>query len=216
MLEPRAPGAGAIEPIAVGCVGSRDLADEAAAACRQIGAELARGGFTIVTGATPGEPGRDVWANWGCGAFAYGAACVAPAALTVCLPWRHFPRGSGAPAPGITVSYPEDHSEWIAAAAAFWAATHDEGEGAWAEAVPRASRLLRTRNAGIVLRSRLLLAWLEGDDDATRFAMRFAAWHGVPVLDLTQTAWWTVVPALVGQAARLSAGSHPRVTQREE
>lgn len=209
MPQHRAPDVGHVAPVAIGCIGSRELRADAAAACRQIAADLARGGVTVVTGATPGEPGRDLWANWACGAFAYGAACVSSASLTVCLPWRHFPHGSGAPAPEITICYPDDHPEWTAAAAAFWTATHDDGEGAWAEAVPRAPRLLRTRNAGIVLRSRLVLAWPEGDDDESRIAMRFAEWRGVPVLDLTQTSWWTVAPALV---ARLAASPAAPIT----
>jgi hypothetical protein len=203
MLQAQAEAAGrGPTRFTIGCLGSRGLLPDAARACRQIAADLVRGGYSIVTGATPGEPGRDPWADWADGAFAYGAACVAPAALTACLPWRHFPRGSGAPAPGITLCYPEDQPEWTLAAADFWAATHNRDEGGWMEAEPRALRLRHTRNVGIVLMSRLVLAWPHGEAQGTRFAMRFAAWCEVPLLDLTQTSWWMVAPALVARLAR--------------
>jgi hypothetical protein len=190
--------------IAIGCVGSRDLPADAAAACRRIGAELVAGGFALVTGATPGEPGRDSWAEWADGAFAYGAAGVDPTALATCLPWRHFPRGSGDPPTGVTARYAAEQPRWAEAAAAFWAATHDAGEGEWRVAVPRAARLRRERDVGVVLAARLVLVWPHGEAEGTRFAMRFAAWAGVPLFDLSQSAWWAVAPALV---ARLRGGA---------
>ena len=197
----------------VGCVGSRDLPPDAAAACRQIAADLVRGGYAVVTGATPGEPGRDLWADWAEGAFAYGAARVDPQRLTVCLPWRHFPRGARAPEAGVTAEYASDHPDWSAHAARFWAQTHDATEADWARAVPRATRLRRERGVGVVLGARMLLAWPHGPAEGTRFALACAAWMGVHTLDLTQTAWWTVAPGLVERLRALerlgesSAGS---------
>jgi hypothetical protein len=196
MSEPGANVASRPGRPAIGCIGSRDLPPDEAAACRRIAADLARGGFAVITGATPGEPGRDTWAEWADGAFAYGAARAAPDALIACLPWRHFPRGGGTPEPDVAVWYADEHPEWREAAAAYWAATHDADEGDWAEAVPRAARLRHERNVGIVLNARMLLAWPRGEAEGTRFAMGFAAWRGVPVHDLTQTQWWTVAGGL--------------------
>lgn len=207
MIERQANLSAAVTRVRIGCIGSRDLPSAAASACRQLAGDLARGGFHILTGSTPGEPDRDLWADWADGAFAYGAARVSPASLSVYLPWRHFPRGSGIPQLGTAVHYPDDHPEWTAAAAAFWEAHRSAEVAAWAEAMPRATRLRHARNVGIVLASQLVLAWPHGEAEGTRFAMRFAAWREVPVLDLTQTNWWTVAPAL---AAHLAAPSSAR------
>jgi hypothetical protein len=197
--------------LAIGCLGGRDLPPEAAVACRAVGAELAGSGFAVVTGATPGEPRRDLWASWAAGAFAYGAARIDPSALTVCLPWPHFPRGSSTPDPGITVCYPEQHPEWIASAAAFWSATHREEIGDWATAFPRAVRLRHTRNVGLILRSDMVLAWPGTDDEMTPFALEFAAWRSSPHLDLSRTTWWTVVATLVERMGDLPASrTRPR------
>lgn len=201
MAEPGAP-----MRVTVGCIGSRDLAPESAAACRKIGADLARAAVHVITGATPGEPGRDAWAAWAGGAVAYGVSRVASTSLTVCLPWRRFPHGSGQPEPGVRVLVAEEQPTWTAEAEAFWRATHDEHEGEWSEAVPRALRLRHTRNIGIVLAATMLLIWPEGEDLTTPFATEFAHRRDVPVLDLTQTAWWAAVEALAERARE--AGSH--------
>jgi hypothetical protein len=100
----------------------------------------------------------------------------------------------------VRVLYPAEHAAWTADAAGFWAATHDAHEGGWAEAVPRALRLRHTRNVGVVLSAAMLLIWPEGEDLTTPFAAEFARWRGVPVLDLTQTTWWTAVAALTERA----------------
>lgn len=192
--------------ITIGCLGSRDLPPDAATACRQIAADLVRGGYALVTGAPPGEPGRDPWAGWADAAFAYGAERVDPTRLAVYLPWHHFPHGSAAPPPDVLTQYPGDHPDWTQAAARFWATAHGAEAGEWSEAVPRALRLRHTRNVGIVLCARMVLAWPHGAAEGTRFALAFAAWSGVPALDLTQMAWWTVAPALV---ARLRAAEAP-------
>jgi hypothetical protein len=149
-----------------------------------------------------------MWANWADGAFAYGAAQAAPEALVVCLPWRHFPRGSREPEPGVTVRYVDDHTQWAEAAAAFWTAT-DPQEGEWRDGVPRAKRLLQARNTGIVLAAQMVLAWPHGEDDETFFALRFAEWRGVPALELTETAWWTVVRGLVERLAAARPAGQP-------
>lgn len=193
--------------LTIGCLGSRDLPPDAAAACRQIAADLVRGGYAVVTGAPPGEPGRDPWADWADAAFAYGVERVDPTYLTVCLPWRHFPHGSAAPPADVLTLYSGDHPDWTSAAARFWAGTHDPAAGGWEEAVPRALRLRHTRNVGIVLSARMVLAWPHGAAEGMRFALAFAAWSGVPVLDLTQTAWWTVAPALVERLRAASAST---------
>lgn len=214
MIERRATKSTPMAHIALGCIGSRELPPEAAAACRQIAGDLVRGGYHIVTGSTPGEPDHDSWADWASGAFAYGAARVSPTSLTVCLPWRHFPRGSGAPPASIAVRYPDDHPEWNEAASAFWEAQRGAGVTPWNMALPRATRLRHIRTIGIVLESHLVLAWPHGQAEGTRFALRFAAWRGIPTLDLTQTTWWTVAPTLVARLAA-SVCATPSATRSE-
>ncbi len=183
----------------VACIGSREISTEIAAACRELGAELARAGYTIVTGATPGTPGQDEWAGWADGAFATGAYYVNPAQLIVCLPWRHFPRGSAVPV-GVLVEYPDNHPEWAEVAARYWDEAYASEAGPWAS-VRRALRLRHARNTGIVLQSRLVLAWPAGEAEGTRFAMSFAEWRQVPVIDLSLTPWREVLAALRAQAA---------------
>ena len=181
------------------CLGSRELPDEAATACHEMGMELARAGYTIVTGATPGMPGQEIWANWADGAFAAGAAYADPAHLRLCLPWRHFPRGSASPQAGIAVEYAEDHPEWGDAAARCWEETRASLSGPWS-ALPRALRLRHARNIGIILQSRLVLAWPFAEAEGTRFAMDAARWHGVPVIDCSLAPWREVLLALLAQA----------------
>ena len=183
----------------IACIGSRDIPEEATGACREIGMELARAGYTIVTGATPGMPGQDEWADWADGAFAAGAYDAHPARLIVCLPWQHFPRGSGSPPPDIRIEYPDDHPSWVEAASRYWEAERASEAGPWA-AVRRAIRLRHVRNVGIVLQARLVLAWPHGEAEGTRFAMRFAGWRGVPVIDLALAPWHDVLAALLAQA----------------
>ena len=182
------------------CIGSREISSEIADACREMGMELARTGYPIVTGATPGVPGQDEWASWADGAFATGAAYAAPDCLVVCLPWRHFPRGSADPPPGIVIQYPDDHPAWAEAASRYWDAERVNEAVPWA-AVRRAPRLRHTRNAGIILQAQLVLAWPHGEAEGTRFAMDFATWRGVPVIDLSLAPWRAALAALLDQAA---------------
>jgi hypothetical protein len=182
------------------CIGSREISAEVAAACREMGMELAQVGYIIVTGATPGVPGQDEWADWADGAFATGACYAAPDRLIVCLPWRHFPRGSASPPSGITVQYPDDHPAWAEAARRCWDAERAGEAGPWS-AVRRAPRLRHIRNVGIILQARLVLAWPHGEAEGTRFAMGFAAWRGVPVIDLSLVSWRDTLAALLAQAA---------------
>lgn len=181
------------------CIGSREIPDEAADACREIGMELARAGYTIVTGATPGTPGQDEWANWADGAFATGAYHADPTSLLLCLPWQRFPRGSGSLPDGVTVEYPDSHPEWLEAAARYWDEVRAGASGPWS-LVPRASRLRHARNVGIVLQSRLVLAWPHAEAKGTRSAMGFAEWRKVSVIDLSLTPWHDVLLALLAQA----------------
>jgi len=183
----------------IACVGSREIPGEVADACREMGAELARAGYSIVTGATPGTPGQDEWVDWADGAFATGAYYADPTCIIVCLPWHHFPHGSSVP-PDLGVQYFEGHPEWADAAAAYWAARRADEAGPWAS-IRRANRLRLVRNAGIILQSRLALAWPHGEAEGTRFAMDFADWRGVPVIDLSQLSWQDVLAALLAQAA---------------
>ena len=184
----------------IACIGSREIPQEAADACREMGMELARAGYTIVTGATPGTPDQDEWAEWADGAFATGACYANPARLIVCLPWKHFPRGSGSPPSGVVTAYAEEHPEWAEAAGSFWGAEQIADAGPWAE-VRRATRLRHARNAGIVLQSRLVLAWPHGEAEGTRFAMDFADWCGVPLIDLRLSPWRVALAALLAEAA---------------
>jgi hypothetical protein len=183
----------------IACIGSREIPPESADACREMGMGLVRAGYTVVTGAPPGTLGEQEWADWADGAFATGAYYVDPARLIVCLPWRHFPHGSSEPPPGITVEYLEGHPEWVEAASSYWEAERAAEAGPWA-AVRRAIRLRHARNAGIILQSRLVLAWPHGAAEGTRFAMGFAAWRGVPVIDLSLAPWREALAALVAQA----------------
>ena len=184
----------------IACIGSREVPSEIADACREIGMELVRAGYTVVTGATPGTPCQDEWAAWADGAFASGAAYADPRRLTVCLPWRHFPRGSGGPPSESVAEYAEEHPEWAEAANAFWAAERASESGPWAE-VRRATRLRHIRNAGIVLQARLVLAWPYGEAQGTRFAKDFADWSRVPLIDLSLAPWREALTALVAQSA---------------
>jgi hypothetical protein len=194
---------GSMATMHIACVGSRDVPPAVAAACRELGARLASAGYAIVTGATPGMPGEHDWAGWADAAFALGAWQARPAALTLCLPWRHFPHGSSSPPEGVTAQYVEDHPEWIAAAQSYWDATSAGQERPW-RALPRATRLRQARNAGIVLQARLVLAWPYETAAGTRFAMGLAEARSVPVIDLAQTDWRMVLAALVERAAELS------------
>ncbi|HEY7350738.1 MAG TPA: hypothetical protein VH599_20680 [Ktedonobacterales bacterium] len=182
----------------IACIGSREIPPESANACREMGMGLVRAGYTVVTGATPGTPGRDDWANWADAAFAAGAYYLNPTRLIVCLPWQHFPHGSGSPPPEISVGYVEEHLEWAEAARRYWEAERAAYVGPWA-AIHRATSLRYVRNAGIILQSRLVLAWPHGEANGTRFAMGFAEWRGVPVIDLEIAPWREALAALVAQ-----------------
>ena len=189
------------------CIGSREVPSDVADACREMGTELARTGYTIVTGATPGRQGQDEWADWEDGAFASGAWYADPARLVVCLPWLHFPRGSSGPPAGVKVAYAEEHPEWEAAAKQYWEEQLASGAGEvgpWLE-VRRAQRLRYTRSAGIVLQSQLVLAWPGAEAEGTRFAMGFAEWRKTPLIDLSMTSWREVLAALLAQAGSASA-----------
>jgi hypothetical protein len=191
----------------IACIGSRDIPPESASACREMGMGLVRAGYTVVTGATPATPGQDEWANWADGAFATGAYYINPARLIVCLPWQHFPRGSGSPPAGIRVSYAEEHPEWVEAASRYWEAEQPFPQaGPWS-AVRRATRLRHARNAGIILQARLVLAWPHGEAEGTRFAMGFAAWRGVPVIDLEVAPWREALAALCDTIFSTLSGS---------
>jgi hypothetical protein len=179
----------------IACLGSREIPPEIACACREMGMCLAQAGYTVVTGATPGTLEQDEWAGWADGAFASGAYYANPASLVACLPWRHFPRGSGGPPAGVAAEYAEEHPEWAEAARSFWDAEQAGEAGPWA-AVRRATRLRHTRNAGVILQARLVLAWPHGEAEETRVAMRFAAWRGVPLIDLSVSPWREVLTAL--------------------
>ena len=72
--------------------------------------------------------------------------------------------------------------------------------GPWS-AIYRATRLRHARNVGIFLQARLVLAWPHAEAEGTRFAMGFAAWRGVPVIDLEVAPWREALAALVAQAA---------------
>ena len=181
------------------CIGSREISSDVADACREMGMELARAGYTIVTGATPGRQGQDEWAGWADGAFASGAWYANPARLVVCLPWLHFPRGSSEPPAGVQVTYAEEHPEWTEAAAHYWEEQRASEDGPWSE-VRRAQRLRHSRHAGIVLQAQLVLAWPAGEAEGTRFAMGFAAWRETPVIDLALTPWREALAALLAQA----------------
>jgi hypothetical protein len=185
--------------VRLACIGSREIPDEAANACREMGMELARAGYTVVTGTTPGTPGQDEWANWADGAFATGAYYVDPTSLLLCLPWRHFPRGSGSLPDGVTVEYVATHPEWLEAAARAWDEMRAASDSLWS-AVPRAFRLRHARNVGIILQSQLVLAWPHAEAKGTRSAMSFATWRKVPVIDLALTSWQDVLRALLVQA----------------
>ncbi len=188
----------------VACVGSRELPPEAALACREMGLALARAGYTIVTGATPGVPGQDEWADWADGAFATGAAHASPERLIACLPWQHFPRGNNRVLPGIQVEYPDEHPDWAEAARAFWEAERVQDAGPW-HMVRRATRLRLLRTAGILLQSRLLLVWPDADDEESRFALAFAVWRHLPLIDLSLLPWRDVLAALLAQASESHA-----------
>lgn len=181
----------------IACLGSREIPSEIADACREMGMQLVQAGYTVVTGATPGILGQDAWAGWADGAFASGAYYANPAGLVVCLPWRHFPRGSHPPAEVVT-EYAEEHAEWAEAARSFWEAERAGEAGRWSE-VRRATRLRYARNVGVILQARLVLAWPHGEAEGTRFAMRFAVWHGVPLIDLSAAPWREALAALVAQ-----------------
>jgi len=185
--------------VRIACIGSREIPAETADACREMGMELVRAGYTVVTGATPGAPGQDEWANWADGAFATGAFYANPSRLTVCLPWQHFPRGSTLPS-GLQAEYVGDHPEWDEAASRYWEAERSAESVPWA-AVRRATRLRHTRNVGIILQSRLVLAWPHGEAEGTRFAIGFADWQGVPVIDLRLALWRDALTALLDHAA---------------
>jgi hypothetical protein len=183
----------------IACIGSREIPAEAADACQLMGMELVRAGYTVVTGATPGMPGLDEWAHWADGAFATGASHVSTARLIVCLPWQHFPRGSGAPPSGVKTEYAEEHPDWEEVASCFWQAERLDKAGPWLE-VGRATRLRHIRNIGIILQSRLVLAWPHGAAEGTRFAIDFADWQGVPVIDLSLVLWREALDALLARA----------------
>jgi hypothetical protein len=183
----------------VACIGSREIPFDAADACREMGLELARAGYTVVTGATPGRRGEDEWAGWADGAFASGAWYADPSRLVVCLPWQHFPRGSGAPPADIKVAYAEEHPEWEEAAKHYWEEQRVSADGPWAM-VRRAQRQLHIRNVGIILQAQLVLAWPAEESEGTRFAMGFAEWRKTPVIDLSQAPWRAVLAALLAQA----------------
>jgi hypothetical protein len=192
--------------VRIACIGSREIPPEIADACRELGMGLAQAGYTVVTGATPGTPGQDEWTNWADGAFATGACYVSSDHLIACLPWYHFPRGSAAPPTGVKVEYAEEHSEWEDVARSFWNAKRADTAGPWTT-VKRAIRLRHIRNVGIILQSRLVLAWPHGAADGTRFAMDFADWHGVPLIDLTLAPWRDALAALEAHAeSRMLAG----------
>ncbi|HEY7125338.1 MAG TPA: hypothetical protein VH540_15395 [Ktedonobacterales bacterium] len=180
----------------IACIGSRELPPEAALACREMGLALARAGYTVVTGATPGVPSQDEWADWADGAFATGAAHGSPDRLIACLPWQHFPRGNNHALPGIRAEYPDEHPEWAEAAHAFWEKERAPEAGPW-QMVRRASRLRLLRTAGILLQSRLLLVWPGEDDEESRFALAFAAWRHLPVIDLSLVSWRDVLAGLL-------------------
>ncbi len=183
----------------IACIGSREIPPETADACREMGMELVRAGYTVVTGATPGTPGQDEWTNWADGAFATGAFYANPSRLMVCLPWQHFPRGSTLPS-GLQAEYVENHPEWEEAARRCWEAEQAADAVPWA-AVRRATRLRHARNVGIMLQSRLVLAWPHGEAEGTRFAIGFADWQGVPVIDLRLADWRDALTALLDKAA---------------
>jgi hypothetical protein len=187
-------------PVRVACIGSREIPPESADACREMGIGLVRAGYTLVTGATPGVPDRDEWANWADGAFATGAYYANPVRLIVCLPWQHFPRGSSVLSSGMRAEYAEKHPEWEEFASSYWNAQWADEANPWAE-VPRAIRLRHVRNVGVILQSRLVLAWPHGEAEGTRFAMGFADWYGVPLIDLSLAPWHEALAALVAQAA---------------
>jgi hypothetical protein len=63
--------------------------------------------------------------------------------------------------------------------------------------------------AGIILQARLLLAWPAEDDEESRFALAFAAWRRVPIIDLSLTPWREVLAALLAQ-------THPEQTSMLE
>jgi len=190
----------------IACIGARDVAPDVAAACREIGARLARAGYEIVTGATPGTPGQHDWAGWADAAFAAGTCLVRPASLMVCLPWRHFPHGSSGPPEGVVAEYVEEHPEWIEAAQAYWDATSAGQEQPW-RTLRRTTRLRQARNAGIVLHAQLVLAWPSEAAEGTRFAMGFAEARSIPVIDLAQTDWRVVLAALEERASRRQGGA---------
>ncbi len=185
----------------IACIGSREISPEAVLACREIGLALARTGYTVITGATPGVPDQDEWAGWADGAFATGAAHGNPESLIICLPWPHFPRGSNTAPSGAQVGYPEAHPEWTEAVQAFWESTRAYVAGPW-QTVRRASRLRLLRYVGIILQARLVLAWPAEDDEEIRFALSFAAWRQVPVIDLSRVSWREVLAALLAQAEK--------------
>lgn len=185
----------------IACIGSREIPSEAALACREIGLALARAGYTVITGATPGVPGQDEWAGWADGAFATGAAHGNPDRLIVCLPWAHFPRGSNTLPAGVRAEYPEAHPEWTEAAQAFWESTSAHEAGPW-QSVRRASRLRLLRYVGSILQARLVLAWPTKDDEEIRCALSFAAWRQVPSIDLALVSWREVLAALLAQAEK--------------
>jgi hypothetical protein len=187
--------------VQIGCIGSRELPSNAVLACREMGLALARAGYTIVTGATPGVPGRDEWAEWADGAFATGAFHANPARLIVCLPWQHFPRGSPGPQEGIQAAYPDGHPEWAEAVQAYWEAAQ---VGPW-QALLRATRLRLLRTAGIILQSRLLLAWPSEEDGESSIALDFAMWRHIPAIDLSLVPWREVLAALLAQASESAA-----------
>jgi hypothetical protein len=163
-----------------------------------MGMELVRAGYTVVTGATPGTPGQDEWTNWADGAFATGAFYINSSRLIVCLPWQHFPRGSTVPSQ-LQAEYVEEHPEWEEVARRYWEAERAAEGVSWA-AVRRTTRLRHTRNVGIILQSRLVLAWPHGDAEGTRFAIGFADWQGVPVIDLGLVSWRDALDALLEKA----------------
>lgn len=184
----------------VACIGPREIPPETTEACREMGMGLAWAGYTLVTGATPGTPGQDEWAVWADGAFATGAYYANPARVIVCLPWKHFPRGSSTPPSGLRVESVEKHPEWEEAASTFWNTQWANATTLWAE-VPRAIRLRHARNVGIILQSRLVLTWPHGEAEGTRFAMSFADWQGVPLIDLSLAPWHEALAALEAQAS---------------
>jgi hypothetical protein len=146
----------------VACIGSRHQPPEVRHLLRQLGRRLVERGHAVVSG-NGGDSDQ---------AFAAGANEVAPAAVTLCLPWPGFERRAIHPANVVML----------------WEPGVDDTTCAWAidgyARRPQAAQQLLARDATIARLCEAAIAW-PGAGNGTRTTMRLIREAGKPVTDLS-------------------------------